>query len=277
MTDTSGNTSSRWLLDRLAARGAPVTVADCEILAGTDGIEEFQLTQAAKIIASHFNLYGWNFDVLSVSLLDLLRTAVEFQTVFIFYNPSLFAMDAARYQVNDGVRTSSGSKSLMVAPGAESTMKNFAFRVAATAQYGNTRARSGLYSENFSNVTPETPITPPVTPETPITPTTGTATGFLIVQIGAAPPTDAAVWQAGTAIAAGAATVPTFVANSYFGVAINEVITSILQLGVLNQELIPTIFAAERPAITIDSVVYHVWYSDSVFYPVNSGIMLQFS
>lgn len=138
------------LLDKLRLREHEVTLADCEELAGNQGIESHHLMQAGKIIESHYNLSGMDFTKMPLSLLDLLRTAVQFQVVFVFYNPSLFAVDAARYSVNDGTRTSTGNKSLLVAPGAADTMKNFAMRLMASTRVSNQRAANGRYSENFS-------------------------------------------------------------------------------------------------------------------------------
>lgn len=137
------------LLEKLSLRGYPVQPHDCEELAGNQGIDASHVLQAGKIIESSYNLADMDFTNMPVSLLQLLQSAVQFQTIFVFYQPSLLAVDAARYRVNDGTRTSSGSKNSIVAPQAESAMKNFAMRIMASTGVQNSLPRRGRYSDNF--------------------------------------------------------------------------------------------------------------------------------
>ncbi len=268
------------LLAQLTERGCPITIVDTEELAMATGIEDSHIAQAAKIIESHFNLYGMDFGNFPLSLVELVRTAVEFQTVFVFYNPSLLAIDAARYQVNDSVRTSSGSKSMLIAPGAADTMKNFAFQLAATTRYNNPRARRGLYSENFvpfvrpviePDVVPDVPIGPdiPIVPPIP-----STLMGWFIVSPNADPPGDQLDWEAGIAIVDGEVIVPNFVENSYFGFATVEALASIT-LKTFRQEILDRfLFTGD---IDIRGIEHRIYYSQIQYYPNLSGNIIEIS
>ena len=103
-------------------------------------------------------------------------------------------------------------------------------------------------------VVPETPLEP----STPVTPPTD-IDGFFIVSTDVDPPSDSATWLAGEAFTDGDITIPTFVVNSYFGIATTHMITFIIQPGVIVQDL--TSMFSQRADILINGESYNVWYT----------------